>query len=138
MRVRRAVLFTEAAVALTLARLASVLPFRWMVARQAALSSGLTVPLASPSDQRAVAVGRAVGKVEARLPWHSSCLILALAARLMLWRRGIPTVLHFGIGRGEDGRLTAHAWLEAAGGYVCGGREAPDFVPLASFASARR
>ena len=138
MGVRRAGLFTEAAVALTLARLASGLPFRWMVARQAVVASGATVTHTLPSDPRAAAVGRAVGAVGKRLPWHSSCLILALAARLMLWRRGIPAVLHFGIGRGEDGRLTAHAWLEAAGGFVCGGTEAPDFVPLASFASARR
>ncbi|MTJ80481.1 MAG: lasso peptide biosynthesis B2 protein [Telmatospirillum sp.] len=53
-----------------------------------------------------------------RLPWTPSCLVLALAARRMLSRRGIASRLHIGVdlisddsGIGEARRLSAHAWL---------------------------
>lgn len=132
MRVRTIGLAIETAMALTLARAAMWLPFRIVVPdRNRSILSPVTVHR-HPQDQQARQVGRMVERVGGLLPWHSSCLVEALAARMMLRRRGISSVLHFGVGR-SDSSLKAHAWLEAEGGFVCGGREAVDFTPIAGF-----
>ncbi len=41
------------------------------------------------------------------------CLAQSLAARWMLQRRGIPSVLYFGVKRDSHGKFVAHAWLTA-------------------------
>jgi len=43
-----------------------------------------------------------------------------MAARAMLDRRGVRSVIHFGTARGEALTLSAHAWLDAAGVEVTG------------------
>jgi len=127
----------EAAIALVLARaLLRVLPF----ARVAQLAGGVDTVL--PSDEpgrrttepQALAVGRAIGAASRRLPGRSTCLVRALAGRLMLARRRIPSGLVLGVGS-TDRAIHAHAWLVAGGGTVCGGREAPAFRPIAAFRS---
>ncbi len=85
-----------------------------------------------PTEPVALAVARAVGSGTRRLPMHSTCLMQALAARMMLRRRRVPSVLVVGV-RSRDGRPGAHAWLIAGGGAVCGGQEAADFRPIAAF-----
>lgn len=132
MRLGRWPLAVETVVALTLARLAMVLPFRRVVQNQTTQPAAAVEASRPPLDPRAALIGRAVDKVGDRLPWRSSCLVRALAARALLRRRGIACVLHFGVGRDDDG-FKAHAWLEAGGGHVCGGREAVGLVPLAGF-----
>lgn len=126
-------LAVETVVALTLARLTLLLPFRWILGRtEAQPATTAVVRPCPPRDLRAALIGRAVRKVGDRLPWHSTCLVRALAARAMLRRRGIDCVLHFGVMR-EGQALKAHAWLEAGGGHVCGGPEAVGYAPLAGF-----
>ena len=88
-----------------------------------------------PTEPTAVAVARAVSSGTRRLPMLSTCLMQALAARMMLVRRRVPSVLVLGVDS-RDGRPRAHAWLIAGGGAVCGGQEAADFRPLAVFHAA--
>jgi hypothetical protein len=73
-----------------------------------------------------------IASIEPRLPWRSTCLVQALAARSMLRRRHVATLLHFGVAL-DEGRIRAHAWLEAGGGCVCGGKAAIGFTPIAAF-----
>jgi hypothetical protein len=137
MRLNAYLVVAEAMVALTLARLAVCFPFRWIMAGEATTAE---VPLdlgRLPCDPRARAVARLVARAERRLPWQTTCLVAALAARAMLRRRGIASVLRFGLRRSTDGRLDAHAWLEAGDGVVCGGRAAEGFVPIAAFSRKR-
>jgi hypothetical protein len=137
MRLRPYLIVAEAMVALTLARAATVLPFRWKMKREGVVA-GAPVELGRlPEELRARAVSLALARAQRRLPWKTSCLVAALAARAMLRRRGIDSVLRFGVRRGADGRLGAHAWLEAGGGVVCGGPAAEGFAPLAGFARKR-
>ncbi len=135
MRVIHYLVVVEAMVALTLARLAkSLLPFRWIMADETPNDEGVRLDLRRlPDEPRANAVAHLLARAARRLPWHSTCLVMALAARAMLRRRGIASVMRFGMRRGEDGQLEAHAWLEAGGGVVCGGPAAEGFVPIASF-----
>jgi hypothetical protein len=128
----------EAMTALTLARLAKqLLPFRRIMADEAPAAVDFADIRRLPDDPRARAIAHLLARAERRLPWHCTCLVTALAARAMLRRRGIASVMRFGLRRGGDGALTAHAWLEAGGGVVCGGPAAEGFVPIAGFSRGR-
>ena len=64
---------------------------------------------------------------------RASCLTQAMAAQVMLARRGIPSQLRIGVAKSEAGRLEAHAWVESDGNVVIGGL--PDlarYTPLAA------
>jgi hypothetical protein len=88
-------------------------------------------PASRSADPRARAIASALRRGAARLPFHSSCLARALAGRMMLARRRMPSTIVFGVAGG--GELRAHAWLVAGDGMVCGGREAGAFTPIAAF-----
>jgi hypothetical protein len=80
-----------------------------------------TVGKPSETERRAaLEVGWAVTRAAAYLPLPARCLAQALAARAMLRRRGIGSVMHVGVARPDEGALEAHAWLEAAGMEVTG------------------
>src|SRR5688500_2317870 len=49
----------------------------------------------------------------------------AVAAGVMLGRRGVPASLRFGATRDGGGRFVAHAWVESAGRIVIGGATSP-------------
>ena len=76
---------------------------------------------AGPGErQSALDVGWAVTRVAACFPDSAMCLAQALAARTMLRRRGVASLLHLGVGRSDEARFEAHAWLDAAGVEVTG------------------
>ncbi|HYW14877.1 MAG TPA: lasso peptide biosynthesis B2 protein [Allosphingosinicella sp.] len=70
--------------------------------------------------QAALDVGWAVSRIAVYFPKSAMCLAQALAARAMLNRRGIASILHVGVARSEAARFEAHAWLEAGGVEVTG------------------
>jgi hypothetical protein len=52
---------------------------------------------------------------------------------VMLKRRGVASVMHFGAAKGEMKPLDAHAWLDAAGVEVTGYPVAKNFAEIACF-----
>ena len=62
----------------------------------------------------------------------ATCLTQALAAKLVLSRRGYASRLRIGVARGPGHQLRAHAWLEANGLVVVGGSRIEEFTPLAT------
>ncbi len=60
-----------------------------------------------------------------------TCLNQALAAQMLLARRGYPALLHIGVAKGKEGRFQAHAWVESEGKVVIGGSGVECFTPLA-------
>lgn len=64
-------------------------------------------------------------KTASRLIPKATCLVQALAAQVLLNRRGHPTRLRIGVAKSEEGQLLAHAWVENQGSVVIG-----DFVDL--------
>jgi hypothetical protein len=122
-------LLAEALAALSLASLAiALLPFR----RVAAAAS-----VRGHKETRADAemVGRVRGAIRVwstRVPWKAVCFQRGLALHWMLRRRGIRSVLLYGVRQQEDG-LGAHVWVDVDGETVIGGEEAPDFACLARF-----
>jgi len=135
----RRALVIEAALCLLAARLALVfIPFPRLARRL-----GRFVPpaearrLGTPSTVRhaelAADIGWAVTRAARYLPFKAVCLPQAMAARIMLKRRGVASVMHFGAAKGEAKPLDAHAWLDAAGIEVTGYPVATQFAEVACF-----
>jgi Transglutaminase-like superfamily len=136
----RIALLLEATLRLLLARVVLVLiPFRTL-----ARWLGTFVP---PTDLRvaqaksrscaghaalAREIGWAVTTAARYAPFRAVCLPQAIAARMMLMRRGVPSVIHFGALKDGDG-LDTHAWLDAAGIEVTGFPVSRRFVEIACF-----
>jgi hypothetical protein len=66
-----------------------------------------------------------------RTPGLKTCLAQALAAQVLLTRRGYPALLRIGVAKGERQQLQAHAWVESEGKIVIGGSELERYTPLA-------
>jgi hypothetical protein len=126
----------EAAVALLIARVAlRVVPFKRLAKLGGTLERDIKTPVPHPAtDPIAIRVGCAINGAAMRLPWESSCLVRALAARFMLARRGIASTLILGVTT-RHGALESHAWITAAGGALCGGSEAAGYHAIAAFRS---
>jgi Transglutaminase-like superfamily len=138
---RRRALIAEASLWLALTRLAlAVAPFPALARRL-----GAFVP---PADPRVAAAAASTDAASARLareiswavtrgavhaPFKAVCLPQAIAARIMLKRRGVMSAMHFGAAKGEGARLDAHAWLDAAGVRVTGYPVARNLAEIACF-----
>ncbi len=75
------------------------------------------------------AVRRAAGVA----PFRAVCLQQAVAAALMLRRRGLAVQVHFGVTKDADGNLSAHAWSRCQGELVTGGQQMPEYQPISVF-----
>lgn len=77
----------------------------------------------------------AVRRVSRSVP-GATCLTQALAAQLLLSRRGHASRLRIGVTRPADERLRAHAWLERDGVILIGGAGVAAYTPLSTAARA--
>jgi hypothetical protein len=88
----------------------------------------------SANDARvAEEIGWATVAAARHVPFKAVCLPQAMAARIMLRRRGVASVLHFGAAKGREKAIDAHAWLDAAGVEVTGYPVAAHFAEIACF-----
>jgi hypothetical protein len=60
----------------------------------------------------------------------ATCLTQALAAQVLLGRRGYLTQLRVGVAKDEEGQLEGHAWLESQGKVIVGGGELTRYTLL--------
>lgn len=132
----------EAAIFLAIARTwLLAVPFR-KIAETLGTSHPATVPAealvpGSPDqDEVARRVSEAVKKAAKNVPLHAVCIQQAIAAKLMLRRRGIRSVMHFGVARGlpdSGDALRAHAWLRTANVEITGFPLDDDLTEIAYF-----
>jgi len=125
-------LVVEAAFCLAAIRLAlRVLRFRtlWAIVNRAPRASRCE---RAPGGFSAERIAWAVAVVSPYVVGVKPCLTQALAAQVLLVRRGLPARLRLGVARGEQGEVQAHAWTETAGKVVSGGSaaELERFTPL--------
>ncbi len=80
----------------------------------------LPAPLSQAEADMIFAIRWSIGAVAPWLPFRTLCLQQAIAARAMLERRGIGSVLHLGVRNPTGTTLDAHAWLDAGGLNVTG------------------
>lgn len=97
-------------------------------------SRRLAATAAADPDERTTRRARwAVQAWARRVPWRTVCFQKGLALHIMLRRRGIASVLHYGV-RTEAGKgVAAHVWVTENGRAVIGGEEAPGFTCLATY-----
>lgn len=84
--------------------------------------------------QYAYKISSVVNRTADHTNWESKCLVRALTARKLLLRKGISCTLYLGVGKDEDGKMIAHAWLRTGEMYVTGG-DGTDYATVAKFAS---
>jgi hypothetical protein len=124
----------EAAACLGLSRLAILLlPFRWLIpllGQQQHETPAADTPTLHPTLQ---GIARAVAVMSRHTPWENTCLVQAVAAKLMLRRRGIPSTLYLGVSKGEQG-LVAHAWLRSGACILTGDAGRQRFTVISTFA----
>jgi len=121
-------LLIEAVCWLALARLALILiPFPRLARRlgrfvppDEARRVSAAIPRSDADAGLALEVSRAVARAAGHAPFEAVCLPRALAARMMLERRGVASVIHFGAAKLSEKPFDAHAWLDAAGVEVTG------------------
>ena len=138
---RRRGLIVEAAAWLLLARLALLLaPFPVIARRLGAFVppadprvAEVAAPTTQGQAQLAKEISWAVTRGAAHVPFKAVCLPQAMAARIMLKRRGVASAMHFGAAKGKEKALDAHAWLDAAGVKVTGYPVGPQFAEIACF-----
>ncbi|MBS0472124.1 MAG: lasso peptide biosynthesis B2 protein [Proteobacteria bacterium] len=130
----------EAVAALALARLALMfLPFH----RIAAWFGTAVSPKGDEGAQlqcldeaqieRVRVVSWAVTRAARYVPFRAVCLPQAIAAMALLKRRGIASVMHFGVRKEPGKALDAHAWLDAGGIEVTGYPVSDGFVEVVRF-----
>jgi hypothetical protein len=76
--------------------------------------------------EMAASVKLAVSRVDRYMPWGTECYTQALTAKLMLRRRGVPTVLLVGFRKSEKGEIQGHAWLKIGPYFITGFRHDMD------------
>lgn len=74
-----------------------------------------------------------IHKAAACLPLECSCLPQALTGKFMLNRRGIESTLSLGLGKDENNKLFAHAWLTVNDVPVTGGKDNSTLARVAHF-----
>jgi hypothetical protein len=78
-------------------------------------------------------VGWAVSACARRVPWRAMCFEQGVAAQLMLRRRGIQSILYYGVAPDPQRGLSAHVWVRDGELDVVGGELASRYAVLTSF-----
>lgn len=127
-------LFIEAYLYLGLARALIGLPFRKVEPFLGAHSQESSLTLDVKNKKAIIDVGNAVCIMSRYTLWESKCLIKAIAASKMLWRRRIESTIYLGTARGKNAELIAHAWLRSGPFYITGAEEMSKFTVVGKFA----
>ena len=72
----------------------------------------------------------AVEAVSRQIPAIGTCLTQALAAHVLLARRGVQSDLRIGVMRDGSGKFIAHAWLEKDGRILIGEAHRQGYNPM--------
>lgn len=104
-----------------------LLPFR--ILRRLAEQAGRR-PLAPVTDELVAARVAWAISTAARFVPRATCVTQAVAARLLLARRGLASEICYGVGQ-AGGRVIAHAWLESGGRVIVGNQSLDLLMPLA-------
>lgn len=64
-----------------------------------------------------------------------TCLVQAIAARMLLGKQRIPYVFYLGVGLNSDKTLYAHAWVSTGPVFVTGGNGFTEYTVIATFSN---
>lgn len=80
----------------------------------------------------------AIRQAGALIPKGKHCLSQAMTLSLFLSRRQLPATIRYGVRRGPDLALMAHAWVEHDGLVLIGGENLSSFVELSGIEEKQR
>lgn len=132
----------EAAIFLAVARTwLLIVPFRKIAetlgtSHSAPAPKHVLAPVSAEQDEIAAKISEAVQRAAKNVPVRAVCIQQAIAAKIMLERRGIPCVMHFGVARGlpDSGEaIRAHAWLRTTNVEITGFPVERDYTEIAYF-----
>ena len=83
------------------------------------------------------AVQRAMRRASKVAPFRAVCLQQAVAASLMLRRRGMVVEVHFGVAKDSIGAVNAHAWSVCMGTIITGGLVLDGYARIAVFVGSQ-
>jgi hypothetical protein len=127
-------LLLEAALHMAPARLAVLwLPFRMIAPLLGRQRCESPLEVAPKQEHTAQLIGAAVTTISRHSFWRSTCLVQAVAAQLMLKRRGIPATLYLGTARDMEKHLLAHSWVRCGHEILTGAAGHERFTIVASF-----
>jgi hypothetical protein len=107
-------LFFEAVFLLFFSKVFLLLPFRYCIKRLRSAGE-----MEGPIDPVLLTKIRdAVTRANRLAFWENVCLVKSFAARLMLQRRNIGSVMYLGLQFRNGRELVAHAWLVSAEMYI--------------------
>lgn len=89
----------------------------------------------SDKFKKARLIGHYVVKLSRHTPWESKCFVQALTAKELFNVFRIPSTIYFGIKKGDDGELLAHAWIRYGEIIVTGAPQHKTFNAVAYFGS---
>lgn len=125
----------EAFLYLGLARLAIlIIPFRTIAPYLGQLGASTPESTEPLSQNTARQVSWAVSTASRHTPWQSRCLAQAIAAKMMLRRRGLASTLYLGLKKAGEKSLDAHAWLRYGDIILTGGESLDMFTVISTFA----
>lgn len=134
--VRLVGIVTEATVCLLFVKLAlRVVPFRRLATYLGGHGQASPTEVDNATRDCARLVGRALRVARRRLPFQSRCLVMAIAALLMMKRRRLDSTLYFGVATGDGDELQAHAWVTVGDVMVTGGAGRHGHVVVGQFAN---
>lgn len=137
-------LAVEASLCLAFARIVTLMAprfyTRWLGNLEPSLGDCATRPVTAaddPATLRAARISHVVERVAQRMPFRAKCLQSAIAARLMLTRRGYAPVVYLGVAAKREHRTdsdrAAHSWVAVSGVIVCGAAEVEACRPVGRF-----
>ena len=139
MKLRKIALAAEALVTLTYARfLVRCVPFSKFDKRLGDKKPGEVMPppeVSAAQETVVREVRRAINRVNKVMGRPHNCLMLAIAGKTMLNRRGVPNTLIFGAGTDAskgDKSFLAHAWLRVGVFIPFGSEEAAGYKGIMS------
>jgi len=90
------------------------------------------VPTTQPDIALLELIQISIARAAAKSPWRTECFEQALAARMMLKKRGIATTTYFGVLKNND-KIEAHAWLKCGDFVVTGWKKIEFYTVLSSY-----
>jgi len=126
-------LILEAVILLGIARLAIMTIAFKRIAPYLGVHMAITPKIADAAHDDLIGRVRWAVAIAARHgPWSALCLPQAVAAQIMLARRGIASTLYLGVARADG--LKAHAWLRAGNAIVTGQGDLKQYTIVSTFA----
>lgn len=127
------ILFFEAVLLLFLVRFAIfLLPFRKIAPRLGTNMKKTPEHVPEQSIEILQFIKYSLSRANRLTPWKNRCLVQAIAGKIMLKRRKIPSTLFLGVSKDKGKVLKAHAWLRS-GEIILTGEEGREQFKVVSF-----